>query len=235
MNPTIEKLRTQLSDSSDKLIQQKTQYYFKEDVKSYGIKSSDVQRISKNIFKEIEKQSKEEIFEYCSVLWESGYMEECIIACNWAESQHKKYVESDFDLFEHWLQNHITNWATCDTFCNHTVGDFIMKYPSFIERLKCWALSPNRWERRAAAVSLIVPARKGNFLNEIFEIATLLLQDNDDMVQKGYGWMLKSASQAHQQEVFQFVVNNKTRMPRTALRYSIEKMTPEMRILAMKK
>jgi len=52
-------------------------------------------------------------------------------------------------------------------------------------------------------------------------------------VQKGYGWMLKAASEAHQQEVFNFVMRNKTRMPRTALRYAIEKMPPELRSQAM--
>lgn len=235
MQSIIQQLREELINCSDAEIQQKTQYYFKEQVKCYGIKSADVHRISKLMYKKIDKPSKHEVFKCCETLWQSGYLEESIIACNWSESQKKQFEPIDFELFESWIQKYITNWATCDTFCNHTVGDFIVKYPEFIIQLKRWACSPNRWMRRAAAVSLIVPARKGKFLNEIFEIATLLLQDNDDMVQKGYGWMLKSASQAHQQEVFQFVINNTTRMPRTALRYSIEKMSPEMRLLAMKK
>jgi len=89
--------------------------------------------------------------------------------------------------------------------------------------------------RRAAAVSLIVPARRGKFLTEIFQIADLMLPDNDDMVQKGYGWMLKVASQSHEQEVFEYVISNKRVMPRTALRYAIEKMPPELKTIAMEK
>ena len=89
--------------------------------------------------------------------------------------------------------------------------------------------------RRAAAVSLIIPARQGKFLNDIFEIADLLLLDKDDMVQKGYGWMLKVASQKHQLEIFDYVVANKAIMPRTALRYAIEKMPPELKAIAMGK
>lgn len=89
--------------------------------------------------------------------------------------------------------------------------------------------------KRAAAVSLIIPARQGKFLNDIFEIADILLLDRDDMVQKGYGWMLKAASQAHQDDVLNYVVKNKTAMPRTALRYAIEKMNPEQKALAMAK
>jgi 3-methyladenine DNA glycosylase AlkD len=89
--------------------------------------------------------------------------------------------------------------------------------------------------RRASAVSLIVPARKGKFLNDIFEIADKLLVDDDDLVQKGYGWMLKVASQPHQQEVFDYVIKNKKIMPRTALRYAIEKMPRELKTRAMEK
>jgi 3-methyladenine DNA glycosylase AlkD len=55
------------------------------------------------------------------------------------------------------------------------------------------------------------------------------------MVQKGYGWMLKVASQSHQNEVFDFVMEHRQGMPRTALRYAIEKMPPERRKTAMMK
>jgi len=87
--------------------------------------------------------------------------------------------------------------------------------------------------RRAAAVSLIIPARQGDFLPEIFELADILLMDEDDMVRKGYGWMLKAASQAHQQEVFEFVMARKAVMPRTSLRYAIEKMPKALKEQAM--
>jgi len=89
--------------------------------------------------------------------------------------------------------------------------------------------------RRASAVSLIIPARKGLFLDIIFEIANSLMLDKDDLVQKGYGWMLKAASESHQQEVFDFVMKKKSIMPRTSLRYAIEKMPEEMRKQAMDK
>jgi 3-methyladenine DNA glycosylase AlkD len=61
------------------------------------------------------------------------------------------------------------------------------------------------------------------------------LKDDDDLVQKGYGWVLKEASRIHQKEVFDYVMRNKKVMPRTALRYSIEKLPKNLRILAMEK
>ena len=89
--------------------------------------------------------------------------------------------------------------------------------------------------RRASAVTLIIPARKGKFLNDILEIADILLTDKDDLVQKGYGWMLKAASEVNQQEIFNYVIKNKFIMPRTSLRYAIEKMPKELKAKAMEK
>ncbi len=108
-------------------------------------------------------------------------------------------------------------------------------YPDHVREMRNWAQSENRWARRASAVSFIIPARKGVFLEDIFDLADILLHDTDDLVQKGYGWMLKAASQAHQSGVFEYVMKRKMNMPRTALRYAIEKMPKELKQKAMKK
>ncbi len=209
--------------------------FFKEEVKLYGVKSALVETISNDVFKEIKGRDKSDVFELCDMLWLSGYLEESFIACHLSYYLRKEFQPRDFILFEKWVSLYINNWASCDTFCNHTVGSFIEMNPGFIANLKEWTKSDNRWMRRAAAVSLIIPARKGLFLKEIFEIANLLLTDSDDMVQKGYGWMLKVASKVHQKDIFDFVMKNKSKMPRTALRYSIEKMPTNLRVLALQK
>jgi len=72
-------------------------------------------------------------------------------------------------------------------------------------------------------------------LKDVFEIADKLLLDEDDMVQKGYGWLLKESSRLHQKEVFDYVMKNKSKMPRTVLRYAIELMPIELKAAAMKK
>jgi 3-methyladenine DNA glycosylase AlkD len=111
----------------------------------------------------------------------------------------------------------------------------LFKFPSLVSEVKKWSLSPNLWARRASAVSFIYPAKKNIYANDQFEIALILLEDHEDMVQKGYGWMLKVLSQVRQQEVFNFVQTYKARMPRTALRYAIEKMDAHYRDEAMRK
>ena len=194
-----------------------------------------VGKLSKSYFNEVKNKTKAEIFDLCEELWQSGYMEESFVACDWSYYINQQYKPEDFKIFEKWISNYVSNWASCDTLCNHTVGTFLEMYPEFVQELKRWATSENRWMRRAAGVSLIIPARKGKFLSSIFEIADILLMDKDDLVQKGYGWMLKAASQASQNEVFEYVMQKKAIMPRTALRYAIEKMPVALKEMAMKK
>ena len=235
MNNIIENLRQELIKNANEKTRLSGERFFKEDVKLYGIKSADVSRISKEHYKNITDKSKSHIFSLCNELWKSGYMEESFVACNWAYNVRKQFEPDDFDIFEKWVSTYVGNWASCDTLCNHTVGTFVEMYPEYLSGLKKWAQSKNRWVKRASAVSLILPARRGKFLEDIFIIADILHSDKDDMVQKGYGWMLKAASEAHQKDVFNYVMRKKNTMPRTSLRYAIEKLPPELKAQAMAK
>ena len=167
MSNIIEQVRQELINNSDETTKESGKRFFKEEVRFYGVKTMTVSKISKEAFKSIKKLSKKEIFDLCEQLWLSGMMEESFIACNWAYAINKQYTEDDFLLFERWVNEYVTNWASCDTFCNHTVGTFLEMYPLYIEKLKDWTKSPNRWLRRASAVSLIIPAKKGLFKDDI--------------------------------------------------------------------
>lgn len=231
----IRDIRQELKAGADEATRRSAERFFKEEIKVYGWKTAAVEKLAKAAFKTVKDLPKAEIFALCEELWRSGYLEETFIACTWAHAVYRRFEPADFAVFERWVNDYVSNWAACDTLCNHTVGDFLQMYPQYLGELKRWAASPNRWMRRAAAVSLIIPAKKGLFLKEILGLADLLLTDDEDLVQKGYGWMLKAASQAHQDEVFHYVLAHKATMPRTALRYAIEKMPKELKIAAMKK
>jgi len=235
MNKIIKKVRQELKQNADEKIRKSGERFFKEKVKMYGMKTALGIQIGKKYWKEIQGRDKKEVFASCEELWKSGYMEESFIACNWSYYIRGQYAKNDFEVFEKWVNDYVSNWASCDTLCNHTIGAFIDIYPEYLADLKKWAKSKNRWVRRASAVTLIIPAMRGKFLKDIFEIADILLLDNDDLVQKGYGWMLKAASEAHQKEVFEYVMKNKADMPRTALRYAIEKMPKNLKVEAMKR
>ena len=224
-----------LKQNSDEKVRKSFERFFKESVRFHGVKSAVVGKIAREHFKEIKNSDKNTRFALIEELLKTRYFEEAMIGYIWADRISKSFDEEDFSVLETWLSRYVSNWAECDTLCNHAIGSFIDKYPAYVKNLKAWAKSKNRWVRRGAAVTLILAARRGKFLKDVFEIADILLLDKDDLVQKGYGWMLKEASKTHQKEVFDYIMKNKNVMPRTALRYALEKMPPAMRKKAMEK
>ncbi|MDR1992080.1 MAG: DNA alkylation repair protein [Nitrososphaerota archaeon] len=234
MSQIIVQIREELKANADPQTMKSAKRYFKEAITSYGVKNSLMKKISHKNWCQIKNLSKKDIFSLCETLLSSGVMEEAFIVAEWLPKIADQFQQEDLVIFERWIDCYIDNWAKCDSFCNHTVGDFMMKFPEQVGILMVWAKSNNRWLKRAASVTLIVPAKKGLFLQEALKISELLLTDPDDLVQKGHGWLLKAETEKHPDEVLSYVMKNKLVMPRTALRYAIEKLPKEQKILAMK-
>ncbi|MGB9902656.1 DNA alkylation repair protein [Methanothrix sp.] len=231
----ISLIRAELLQNADARTRESAQRFFREPVKLYGVRTPVVREIARRHFRSIRHMEKTEIFELCEALLKTDYTEDAIVAFDWSYSLRKSYDPRDFQVFERWVASYINNWVKCDTFCNHSLGTFVEMYPAYIQMLKGWAGSDNRWVRRAAAVTMVLPARRGLFMSDVLEIAELLLRETDDMVQKGCGWLLKEASRCHRNEIFQYIISRKGEMPRTTLRYAIERMPPDMRRMAMER
>lgn len=235
MHPVLHELRAELKTHAEARLIASAKRFFKEPILAYGVKTATTRKTGRAFYPKVKHLSKDDLFNLIEDLWKSGIIEESFIAEDWCFKRKKEFEPTDFTRFEHWILTYINNWASCDGFCTKNLGAFIEMYPAFIDTLKTRTSSDNRWMRRACAVAFIKPASKGLFLEDIFEIADRLLLDSDDLVQKGYGWMLKVASEKHQAEVFEYVMQKKHIMPRTALRYAIEKMPDFLRKEAMKK
>ncbi|MBE0512732.1 DNA alkylation repair protein [Candidatus Bathyarchaeota archaeon] len=234
----IQEIKNELKEHSDPEEKKKRIHWarqYQEKPKLYGVPSPIVRKISSKFFSRVKKKTKQGILHLGEDLLESGYSEERIIAFDWAFRLRKSYEASDFQLLEAWLKKFVHGWGACDDLCTHAFGAFIFQLPEFIPKIKEWTTSANRWMRRASSVVLIYSIRRKKHLGSIFEMADALLTDHDIMVQKGYGWMLKEASNHYPKEVFDYVMRNKKKMPRTALRYAIEKLSPQLRKEAMKR
>ena len=136
MDPVISQIRQELKNQADPQIRQTSQRFFKEEIACYGIKTAAVTGIAKKYWKEVKARPKQEIFSLCEELYKSGYLEESFIVSNWAHALSGRYEKEDFAVFRHWIDTYITNWAACDGFCNHTMGDFIEKFPEYIDELE---------------------------------------------------------------------------------------------------
>ncbi|MBW6440554.1 DNA alkylation repair protein [Patescibacteria group bacterium] len=233
MKVIITKIKRELKDNIDKEYKNNSSKFSKEKLKLYGVQVPIVRNISKIYFSEIKTMKKKEIISLCDEMLESGYIEESIIAFDWMFRIKNQCDGRDFKLFDFWIDKYVLNWIKCDDLCTHALGHFIFQFPEFLPEIEKWAKSKNRWKRRSSAVCLIYSLRKKKYLKNSFAIADILLEDTDNLVQKGYGWMLKEASKFYLNEVFNFINMNKEIMPRTALRYAIEKMPREMKIKLM--
>jgi 3-methyladenine DNA glycosylase AlkD len=237
INPSelVAAIRREFAAAADAKYGESIQRFFKEPIDVYGVRTPDARRIHKEYFNKVKHLPKRDIFETCELLHKGSKYEDHGVAFSWVGKLVKKLEPADFSILERWLKSYVSNWAACDTFCGGAVGEFLVRFPEFLPRVRGWAKSKNRWLRRASAVAHIIPNRNGMAADSAYKVAEMLLEDPDDMVQKGYGWMLKELANKRPNEVFEFVLARRDRMPRTALRYAIEKMPPVWKKRAMAK
>jgi len=125
-------------------------------------------------------------------------------------------------IFDFYLKHtkFVNNWDLVDTSAPYIVGEHLLTRPRKI--LYRLARSKNVWERRMAVVSTMIFIRAGE-LADTFAIAKLLLADNHDLIHKAVGWMLREAGKQSKPELLRFLMANYAKLPRTTLRYAIER------------
>jgi 3-methyladenine DNA glycosylase AlkD len=212
---------------------ERSKNFFKENVRNMGISVPVLRSIAKKHYACIKGFNKKDAFSICEELLDTDFFEGHIIAFDWTYRIRKIYSEEDFIILERWLKKYVSNWATCDDFCTHALGYHLYSFPEYLPKAALWTRSKNMWLRRASAVSLIYSIRRNEHLDQVFLVSDTLMNDNEDLVQKGYGWLLKETSKHNLDEVYTYVLKNKMTMPRTALRYAIEKMPRKYKLTAM--
>ena len=191
--------------------------------------------MSSSLFKLIKDKSIEHIFVLCEEMLNQRTWALGVIAYDFAYRVKNQYNESTYDVFFRWLKCYVRGWGDCDDFCTHAFGELLRQRKALFANIIMWTNDNNFWVRRASAVILIPSILKNDYdgMNPL-EIANRLMQDEHDLVQKGYGWMLKALSQSDQNGVMEYLIENHKRMPRVAYRYALEKFDKETRAKLMK-
>jgi len=150
-----------------------------------------------------------------------------IIMSNQAKSKKVSTSHKEL-LYELYLRrtDRINNWDLVDTSCRDVVGGYLMDKPRDI--LYQLAESNDLWERRIAIVSTWEFIRHGD-LDDTFRLSKALKNDKQDLIHKASGWMLREAGKKDVNRLVEFLDENATTMPRTMLRYSIEKLPETQR------
>jgi len=142
----------------------------------------------------------------------------------------KKNPIDRIKIFEFYLKNasmnRINNWDLVDVSAPKIVGEFLKKDDTGV--LRQLAISKNIWERRIAILSTFPFIRQRNF-GESLAISEVLLNDEHDLIQKAVGWMLREIGKKNINVLEIFLNTRYKQMPRTMLRYAIEKFPEEKR------
>lgn len=203
--------------------------------KDTGLKTSDVRKISSKVFKKLENKSIDNVFLHCEELLNERSWAMGVIAYDWAYRVREQYNDKTYDVFYRWLLEYVRGWGDCDDFCTHAFGELIRQNKDLYQEVLKWTRCEKFWARRASAVVLI-PSINHNDYEKIdpFQISNLLLKDENHLVLKGYGWMLKVFSQKEQDMVFHYLDKNRKIMPRIAFRYALEKIDTDKKAFLMK-
>ena len=138
------------------------------------------------------------------------------------------------ELVDFYLSNtqHINNWDLVDLTAWETIGTYLLDKPrNLLYRL---AESPLLWDNRIAMVSTYAFIRQGQ-LDDTFALAEKMMGHKHDLMHKAIGWMLREAGKRDEKRLIDFVENHRLVMPRTMLRYAIEKLSASQRKHLMRK
>lgn len=132
------------------------------------------------------------------------------------------------------VAGHCSNWALIDALCADVLAPHLARHPERLGTVTGWSASRDLWLRRAAVVPLVPSARRGEWLDEVYAVVERLLGDREDLIHKACGWLLREAGKTDPDRLERFVRRQGPRLPRTALRYAIERFpaTQRARLLA---
>ena len=222
-------IRDRLRAMADPAGEAGVQRFFKDGVKSLGIRTPALRKLSQEFVKAHRGTvGLDEALALGERLIRCELLEEKAMALLLAERFAGRLRPAHVAVFDRWI-DYADNWATIDGICSTSLGKIILRNGPPMDDLLAWAGDASLWRRRAAAVSLVPSARRGKYLDESLRVADRLMADEEDLVQKGVGWLLKEQSAQHSDEVVDYLKRWAGTTSRLVLRYATEKLPAERR------
>lgn len=222
-------IRRVLKDGGSAPHAEEVQWFFKEVVQSRGWYTAELRKVAVRFRRTILRERGQEfLLEVADKLFTGRVLEEKNFGVMLLENQNALFGEREFRRFASWLPR-VTSWADHDALVHYLIAPMIAAEPRRVRYVFRWAKSRHRWRRRAACVALIQGARQKMFFPQITRLSNLLLGDEEDMVQKGLGWLLRETAKAAPQQTVPYLRKIRSRAPRLVLRTACETLTPGLR------
>jgi 3-methyladenine DNA glycosylase AlkD len=198
------------------------QFFFKDEIQSHGWYTANLRSAARRFRRELRtKHGLDFLIEVADRLFSGSVLEEKVIAVFLLEKLAAEFGDREFKLFESWLDR-ISSWADHDGLVHYLIAPMVAAKPARARAVFRWAKSPKRWHRRAACVALIRGARAGMLFTEIKQLSDSLLSDENDMVQKGLGWLLRETAKYDAKRTVPYLMKIRAHAPRLVLRTACE-------------
>jgi 3-methyladenine DNA glycosylase AlkD len=210
------------------------QWFFKDEIKSHGWYTAKLRSVAVQCRRRIRNEfGLDFLLRVADKLFAGQVLEEKIFAVFLLEKLTEEFGDAEFRLFESWLPR-ISSWADHDALVHYLIAPMVAAKPTRTGKVLRWAKSSDRWHRRAACVALIQGTRQKMFSSEIERLSNLLLSDEDDMVQKGLGWLLRETAKADSKRTVPYLMSIREHASRLVLRTACETLPvgTKKRILA---
>lgn len=205
------------------------QWFFKDEIESHGWYTADLRRAMRKCRRDILcEQDFDFLVRVADKLFSGSVLEEKIAGIFLLENLDAQFSRREFRIFEDWLDR-VSSWADHDGLAHDLIAPMLVANPAYTKAIFRWAKSKDRWHRRAACVALIRGVRKKMFFPEIVKLSNFLLSDQDDMVQKGLGWLLRETAKFDAQRTLPFLMEIRARASRLVLRTACETLPPVVR------
>jgi len=215
----------------DDTYQAKLLKYFKTGIGEYGY-GDQFYGLRMNQVREVAKKYKDIDLNTIELLLSNKIHEvrNCALLIMVYQYQHTK----DEKIVKLYLDNtkYINNWDLVDCSAPNIIGNYVLENDD--ELLYKLAKSNNMWERRIAIVATLTLI-KHNKLDVTYKLCDILMRDDEDLIHKACGWMLREAGKVDKEGLFKYLDKHKKKMPRVMLRYAIEKFDKEEREYLMRK
>lgn len=222
-------IRRVLKDGGSAPHSEEVQWFFKEEVKSRGWYTAELRKVAVRFRRTIRREmGLPFLLEVADKLFSGRVLEEKVFAVFLLENLTADFGDAEFRLFESWLSR-VGSWADHDGLVHYLISPMVAADPARARQVFRWASSRDRWFRRAACVALVRGARQKMFLPEIKRLSGLLLSDEDDMVQKGLGWLLRETAKFDAKRTVPYLMSIRKRAPRLVLRTACETLPTRVR------
>jgi 3-methyladenine DNA glycosylase AlkD len=206
------------------------QEYFKNEIVAIGITTPVLRRFVKQRVREARAGWElREALQLCDLLLREEEMEIRSAGILALAEFRKQFTPELLPCADRWLEHRLDNWALVDLFCGSVLSMLLRNHPEVELTLRRWSGAKSLWKRRASLVTLIPCVRHRERLEVAYGLASDHFGDPEDLMHKATGWLLRETGKADMARLRRFLLANGPRIPRTALRYSIERFSPRDR------